>query len=661
MIQSPVVVTQEDLQPPCQSQDSTPNPLRDPLRADSRSEKEVGLCGRSRCRTATCCVAATLLALVITAIVPLRAGAQSEAPSDNATDARTSSAQTSALRSEQAIETHLILREHIDAWRDVEPATLPAAPAARVALYRRGVIVGASAVLDESGQSISAAANAAMEETVRTLLPRRDASWREQIRSAAGELLLSLEIAGPLTPLAGEELDNPELAFRPGIDGIAVRVGNSWSLMFPSELAAAETTPRVEYPAMAARLLGDPLLGVELPRDLAATQGVTFYRFGVVHVAGVGEARVPAVLTRGGLVVGTGSITVRGLAAFAEEMLAHFEAAEIVGEAPLGIRGTFHPFRATAQPAIARPTQQALVALSLVELARTPQATPAVRERARALAGRLMQGLATTTDLEVAPRDDGVAMAIMWVVLHELGAQEEGSPLAGLFADAGEMMDAHAAAEAGEPSATVADAVLAWAMAERAARTGADHARAVSDLQAIYGAARPGGLVGLMPWLGWAELALAGEEASPAFETLRLVREQTWAHQVTSDDAGSEDADLVGGIVFTEGFVALPTWASARPLAIAATMLGDTRLTSQDEWPAEVTRLLAAMRFLRQLSPDATAAGFYPAPGLARGGVRASTWDHRMPPEATAMALLTVSEFLQSLAALEAAKDTESR
>ncbi len=42
-----------------------------------------------------------------------------------------------------------------------------------------------------------------------------------------------------------------------------------------------------------------------------------------------------------------------------------------------------------------------------------------------------------------------------------------------------------------------------------------------------------------------------------------------------------------------------------------------------------------------------------PRPPPAGGGVRAALWDPRMPPEATAMTMLAVAEFLRSLDALE--------
>lgn len=273
-----------------------------------------------------------------------------------------------------------------------------------------------------------------------------------------------------------------------------------------------------------------------------------------------------------------------------------------------------------------------------------------------------MAALRDVRESEVATEQDGVAGALTWVVLERLGvAADESDELRPLFDVCEHMMGAHAGAERGEAKATVHEAILAWAMAERAGATGRGRAEAERDLRALHRAAEPGALVGLMPWLGWAELALAPEGPVPAGPALRQIRDRVWEHQLSGEDAGAEEQDLVGGIVFTRGFVSLPTWSSSRPVAFCATMLGDPRLTTREELPGEVIRLLGAMRFLRQLSAGEVECRFYPDAALARGGVRAAPWDHRMPPEATAMAMLSVCEFLRSLAAAEEAKTTSER
>jgi hypothetical protein len=108
----------------------------------------------------------------------------------------------------------------------------------------------------------------------------------------------------------------------------------------------------------------------------------------------------------------------------------------------------------------------------------------------------------------------------------------------------------------------------------------------------------------------------------------------------------------VAGIVFTASRNPLPTWHSARPIAFMATMLGDDRLTGGDEFARELNQLLGSLRFLRQLSAGEAEGHMYRSPRRAMWGVRASVWDQRMPPEATALTLLTVCETVRSLQAV---------
>ncbi|MBK7404035.1 MAG: hypothetical protein IPJ41_05250 [Phycisphaerales bacterium] len=560
------------------------------------------------------------------------------------------------LDPEAALRAYGRLEGWVRAWQVPEGREegLEGCAACRVALYDRGRLVGAGQALTQAGEgpgALASAAQAAMAEAERVLLPaRRDALFQEQAVAAAAGLTVSLELAGALTPLGEAELEDPDAALSPGADGLAVRRVDAWLFTFPMVLLASEASPSVEYPAMAARLLGAPSKGIELVRDLAADSGVAFYRFGVMHVAGVGVGGSAVFLHRCGTVTPASAVTTQGVRAFAIGLLDHFEATRLGGGLNLGLMGQVHPWRGVADPALATPTQQCLAAVALLRLAETPGIERVDRERATSLARSIMNDLQAVESGEVRTEDDGVAGAIAWVALWGLGAgRHEEDELRPFYDTCERLMREHVAADPTEAKGTVAEALLAWALAERAASTGQDRKFAEESLRAVLRGARPGALVSLLPWAGWAELALAPEGDVPAGTALRRVREQVWEHQLTGTDAGVQDGDLAGGIAFTEGGVSLPTWSSARPVAFLATMLGEPRLTTAGEVQGEAVHLVAAMRFLEQLTPGEAECRFFPDPGLARGGIRASVWDHRMPPEASAMALLTACEFLRSV------------
>jgi hypothetical protein len=81
-------------------------------------------------------------------------------------------------------------------------------------------------------------------------------------------------------------------------------------------------------------------------------------------------------------------------------------------------------------------------------------------------------------------------------------------------------------------------------------------------------------------------------------------------------------------------------------------MMADDRLTGKDERGAEIVRLLASARFLRQLQVDRTLAWLAEDPQATLGGVRPSVFDQRVSAEATSMTLLAVVELLKAIDAL---------
>ncbi len=626
----------------------------------------------ARARLAGLVVAVVVVAVVVGA-VGTSAAAQNTTTSENHADDRRPDPLAEVLAARQprthlptpaeAMDAYAAAASWLRGWDDPAGFATPAA-AVRVSIYERGRLVGESSALAEHAGPdgpLAVATAGAMARARRVVLPRGGAIGDELMAELAADLTLSVELAGPFTPLSVVELLNPAAEIQPGLTGIAARTQAEWAFVFPSELAASGTAPGVKLAAMAASLLGEPTLGVELLTDLAQHRGVSFYRFEVVHVAGVGGGvgmgaeGSPVFLTRGNRIVEQNEVTTASLIRFAEGMVGHIAATRIGGDAGLGLMGTINGARGNADPAVAAPMQQALVALALVRLAQTQKMPAATRDRARSLALAIVKDLARVEPGEFAPAEDGVAAAVLWVVLTELGTTDA-PELRALLETCESMLAAHAAAVPVERQGTVSDAVLVWALAERAARTGRDREFAERELRSLVRQTPRGGMVGLMPWIGWAELTLAGDEGPiPSAVVLREARDVVWTHQLTLRDTGAAERDLRGGIVFTAGGLSLPTWNTARPVAFLATMLGDPRLTTAQEMPGEVGRLIDAMRFLQQLSAGEAVCAFSPRPELVRGGIRAAVWDPRQPPEATALTLLAVVELLDSLDTLEEA------
>ena len=510
-----------------------------------------------------------------------------------------------------------------------------------------GRVLARASSLEAGGDGVARAASAAMSAVEQRMSVVRDATWRERMVALAPTLELTLELAGPLVPMSEDEVSRPSAMLSPGLQGVAVRVGESWAATFPSEMLASGAPFEVELSSLVARAVGDPQLGARSPADLARTEGAVFYRFRTVHLAHPSGGGPAVFLYRGARLVDGSSLGTRDLRELADRYADHLMARRWRGAGRYGMVGTLLPVAGRAEPAFASPMQQGLVAFALAEYA--AGAEPGRAERARSFALSLLADLSVVDPGEADPLRDGASVALLWVAAHRLDARAHGDAELRAFVDAldAAMVEGCGATTGGPPTAR--DAVVVWARAIRAAEGGGDAEAAERELRAVYAATDPASMVSLLPWLGWAELALHPIGEVPAAQALWEVRDLVWEHQLTDRDATADSLDLVGGVVFTKSENPLPSWHTVRVLPLMATMLADGRLTEEGRVLPELARLLASLRFVRQLTADGAVCHLYADRERASFGVRSAPWDQRMPPEATALALLTLTETFRAL------------
>ena len=82
-----------------------------------------------------------------------------------------------------------------------------------------------------------------------------------------------------------------------------------------------------------------------------------------------------------------------------------------------------------------------------------------------------------------------------------------------------------------------------------------------------------------------------------------------------------------------------------------ATMLGDRRLTTDEEFLGELARVRRSLRFVMQLMFRGEEAHLARNPQRAIGGVRPALWEPVASIDATAMGLLTVCDALEAVGA----------
>jgi hypothetical protein len=389
------------------------------------------------------------------------------------------------------------------------------------------------------------------------------------------------------------------------------------------------------------RATGQATLALLEPGELRSKHQVRLYRFAVVHAVEPSPDAPAEVLYRGQRLIDQTQIDdVPALRAFADTLADQLSRNTAPGTPPVGMQ----PIGPSAQIEPATPRQAAAIALALSSYvavrAGNRQAPAPAEVLARAeRAASIVAGWAAASPETKA---DPAACAMLALALGTDAPEEIKLVVAGAFMQATEAMPA------GFAETVPVNARGLLALAQPTPQLRADATRAA------FAGQTPATVIAMMPWLAWAELGTPGTIAGtvPAASALRQMRTQVWQNQLAAVDAREDRRDLVGGILIPGSRHPLPSWQSARAVAALATMMADDRLTGKDERGAEIVRLLASARFLRQLQVDRTLAWLAEDPQATLGGVRPSVFDQRVSAEATSMTLLAVVELLKAIDAL---------
>jgi len=516
---------------------------------------------------------------------------------------------------EDAMAAYRTARGAFDAL-DAPVASGIESPGAAVTVRVGGVVAGYASVYAPGGGAFDEALSLALGDFLQSDLAPRDATRRDRLSDLAAAALVQVELADALTPVDGATFAETALSFSPGLDGAAARRGDAVEAVFPDRMLAAEISPSQALTACVAAL-GLPAQPLEEARELS---GVRVFRFRALSVGQVEAGGSAVFLHRSGRVRPLTSVVGSRLEEFGSRLNAALVKRVWSHEGVTRLLGTYDPVKDSHDPLIAPAEDHAVAALALARWGQTMGDA-----RASDLAGVLLESL---SEEELDARSAGLAL----LALDVLG---EGN---GAFA--GECVRALAGVE---DSSSLSDRAIA-----AAAKAGRDRAGALELLQGVLSEAGRGGAVGAAPWIVWAARDLAQDDRVPGAAALREGRDLIWEHQITRTDAGADEADLAGGIVFSASRQPLPTAQSARAAAMAAAMQGVPGLTPEAERPGQLAKLLPTLRFLRQLSVEEAEARLYADPGQAEGGVRLALWDHRQPVEATALSLIAVTETLEA-------------
>lgn len=566
---------------------------------------------------------------------------------------------------EDAIETWL----HIRPWVD----ELHVPPRERISDERDlgPVLDGVSVILRFQGRIIGVGeANDRGPDTLRQAVARAvtDARNSRRIRELPLEMLeavgrqsiIELELRLPPEPLRGDRFEDVASAIRPGIDGLAVRRGETWNWAYPGRMQGFGLADRPDR--VLVRLLRELGLPPKDPGELRRLDDVEFYRFPVMVLTQSEPNGMPFESVRGARVVpipAEASALARSLgrdaAANLVARLASDPTSE-VGDIPgadrleqLGLFGDYDLIGDLHDPMIAPPADQALVAWALARYADVARGlSDEERTNCRRVAGLVVERLDLVDQMESDPIEDPRCVALLLLAARHLESDPAWTETDLVVrARARFLRDLETTGDARAPDALTALAACTLAVQPTSGLAAAD---AAALLEAVWRGERPEELIGSLHALALADRALGSNpNRTRQLEAARYLVEAAIANQLGHRESlvasTPPAADLAGGFVLSGAPRATAGASSLRP-ALALAALPPLPSDEADRAEAWDEALRLALRFARQLQVEESQAGRYPSVRRARGGLRSTPWSGTARLSDTALALLLAAEVL---------------
>lgn len=540
-----------------------------------------------------------------------------------------------------------------------EPVSLEGTRSACVVLRLDNRVLARGVSVREDGTGVWEAASLAIAEAIGKIPASNDATAPLVRRETAARISISLELGGRMIPLRANGWNQIDAEVNVAMDAVAAKIViddvEHTAATFPSMMHAGGDSPTTGVARAVAEASGNPVLALpsdarSTPRSLREQHGVRLFFCRVTHLAQSAPQIAPTFLYRGARLIQSSEITRDAIERWSVDLATHLARRyDILSYDPTAEPTTLQP-RAPLAPELAitiRALEQRLSRDGLTDVARE-EATGAVA----AMRTRLREGFPKDKAISAVNAASMVLAGVGGTTDPQIQARVDDALASAVTAD-GEWSQSISPASRG---------YIAWALVERAAwyQEGEARDKAMSRadraVRAIYRDTPEGDLVAQMPWLFFAERGIArDQDAMPAAATIRNVRDLVVRHQLTASDAGEEGQDLIGGVIYTRQGAALPNAQSARAIAFLCALTGDPRVTGADESLPQLTRSLAGIRFLRQLTMDEFSGHIAVEPRIALGGVQAAAWDPSQPIEASALSLLAACEMLNGLDRLASA------
>lgn len=521
--------------------------------------------------------------------------------------------------------------------RTVDTALVPDASAACIVLRHRGRTVGVGLSHSEDTDSSDApliqdatrmAIQAAVKDKTITSLP-------DSVRTDAGKnLVMEMEIAGPLQALLGRSIDVAAQRIQPGVHGIAMRYGDQWWFEFPSQLRmsnAAAGPQRILALALASKLTPRQI------EKLRSTGEVSLYRFETIDLAQTEAMDMPRMLTCGDIPVIQSEVTPERIIQSRDALAKHLLGRIFTTTDGTRLVGSYTPLAASFKTQPPTEREKAIVALAMARYSKNPGVDPELANATRTAATELIQSSLADGDLE--GTGDPLEASAMFLAARELNLEDEGRRvdiIRNHILKMRESDDLHIRKQAS--SLVFACAALMQSPSEDDKNLAVEMSRKARDSMPVQQQ------VTLLPWLGWIErdnrTRLESLSSNPDLNALKFIRTQTMALQAPPS-VGNKTLNA-GGYVLEPGPRGV-TSRSFKPALFIAETINDPGYLDSTHTDAQATHL-RFLRYMIQLSCREDVAGTWRQPDRVIGGIRESCWDSELDPVTQAMGLMVLSE-----------------
>ena len=491
-----------------------------------------------------------------------------------------------------------------------------------------------------SATSLSGAASAAFNEVSRNKI--FSTKLAEGLKNEIIESIsIELEHGGIPIPSPHKNIDRFDYTFNQGMNGIAVRRGNEWDIKMQAELRLSpfRTVSNI-VESLCINLGIHPTIAFS--HELSQNDDVTLYSIPLTtYIQNHADGEIVA-LVRGDELVRNKTVNTAYLTKLADSLASHL----IKSSSANGmVIGGYQPETNTLSNMFATHFVQILSANALQQYSKLLHATKADTSLESSV--QIIESIANDFRKNKKIDTESAAALILMLLDSTSGHSQNVQKL--LRACESQVM--LAAEKYFEPFNTTHRAfelsLVAAATIELGIHYDDDNlidrgeilcSRCFTDVPLKFRAS-------LIPWIITPIIKLQQRGISKFDDSLLELLQLAISSQVLS---GNDD-DLIGGFILITDIGDVVDARGLRMLPMLAKICDHSSTNKTVAFKA----LILATRFVEQLTTRKEKSERYENPAMALGGVRKSTWDAEMPTEATAMALLGISDAVNAIQNIE--------